>query len=66
VGTSATNFSKFQHRERVEGLSRKIKSLWHFVTSKCVTGMGAWRSAVNRFSGATLAKHHHFTAQGAI
>ena len=66
VGTSATNFSKFQHRERVEGLSRKIKSLWHFVTSKWVTVIGAWRSAVNRFSGATLAKHHHFTAQGAI
>lgn len=66
VGTSATNFSKFQHSECMEGLSRKIKPFWHFVTSKCVTGMGAWRSAVNRFSGATLAKHHHFTAQGTI
>lgn len=66
VGTSTTNFSKFQHSKCMEGLSRKIKPFWHFVTSKCVTGMGAWRSAVNRFSGATLAKPAHFTAQGAI
>ena len=66
VGSSATNFRKFQHRECVEGLSRKIKSLWHFVTSKCVTGIGAWRSAVNRFSGATLAKPCHSIAQGTI
>lgn len=66
VGSPTTNFRKFQHRERMECLSRKIKSLWHFVTSKCVTGKGAWRSAVNRFSGATLAKPANFTAQGTI
>jgi hypothetical protein len=38
----------------------KINKSWHFFTLKWLTVMNAWQSAVNRFSGATLAKRKPF------
>lgn len=47
-------------------LTRQVNEFCHFFTSKWFTVMGAWQSAVNRFSGATLAKPLHFNANIAL
>ena len=47
--------------QAIKFLAGKINKLWHFVTSKWFTVRSAWRSAANRFSGATLAKQPNTT-----
>lgn len=49
------------NKQATEYLTRKINESWHFFTLKWLTVMGAWQAAVNSFSGATLAKHLHFS-----
>ena len=43
--------------------TREINKSWHFVTLKWFTVIGAWQSAVNSFSGATLAKQPNFIGE---
>lgn len=47
-------------KQATEYPTREINKSWHFFTLKWITVIDAWQSAVNRFSGATLAKPFHF------
>jgi hypothetical protein len=47
--------------EMTKPVANTVYESWHFFTLKWITVNGAWQSAVNSSSGATLAKHLHFT-----
>lgn len=57
---SACSYGYLQYCEATEAHSSAVNKLWHFFTLKYVTVLNAWRLAVNKFSGATLAKPCNF------